>query len=359
MVGRLNYRWRVLVDTLLAGVVTVLALATVAGHTAPPLVIVLAVLSAAPIAVRRRAPMSALLVMGASPVAYLLLYGTAPNTGIGLLVGVFSVATYRTRPVAAAGWLVATTLLAIAYARIPTGMNWLGFTEGALLITAAWVLGASTRNWAWRAERAERAVRDERGRIARELHDIVAHHMSVISLQTGVAEYVLDTDLPTARRALVTVGDTSREALTEMRRLLDVLRMDDDDADNHPQPGLADLDALVRRVRDAGIPVEFEITGTATALPAGPDLCAYRTAQEALTNVLRHAGPATARLTVDYGGDLLTLSVTDDGAGRPGPPHASGRGLAGLRERAALYGGTLMAGPRPEGGFRVTVRLPL
>jgi signal transduction histidine kinase len=196
-------------------------------------------------------------------------------------------------------------------------------------------------------------------RIARELHDIVAHHMSVISLQAGLAQYVLDTDLPTARKAITTVGDTSREALTEMRRLLDVLRVDQDD-DYRPQPGLAALDDLVERARSAGLPVDVVVTGDVRDLQPGPDLCAYRVAQESLTNVLKHAGPAKARIDVDYGEQTLVLKVTDDGVvdNRAAATHPS-HGIRGMRERAELYGGVLTAGLLPEGGFGVVLRLPM
>jgi signal transduction histidine kinase len=349
----------VLIDSLLAAVLAVLTVATPTDHVTYPLALALTALSAAPIAVRRQAPMSAMVVMFAASMTYFVLYRDVPNTGIDFVVCLFSVATYRPRHIAALGGLITMVMVVIAF-RFPAGWDWWGLTQNTLFFGVAWVLGVSTRNWSQRAERAEQGIREERGRIARELHDIVAHHMCVISLQAGIAEYVLNTDPLAVGKALATVSATSREALAEMRRLLDVLRMDDtEDADMRPQPGLADLDRLVWRIRDAGVPVEFQVTGTAIALSAGPDLCAYRTAQEALTNVLKHAGPATARLAVDYGEQELTVSVTDDGAASPRAPQRDQRGLAGLRERATLYGGTLTAGPRPEGGFHVVVRLPI
>jgi signal transduction histidine kinase len=179
-------------------------------------------------------------------------------------------------------------------------------------------------------------------------------------LQAGVAQYVLDTDLATARKAITTVGDTSREALTEMRRLLDVLRLDHDD-DYRPQPGLAALDELVERARGAGLPVDVTVTGAVRELQPGPDLCAYRVVQESLTNVLKHAGPAEARIDVDYGEQTLVLKVADNGraarsaAGSDHEPH----GIRGMRERAELYGGVLTAGPTAGGGFGVVLRLPM
>ncbi|MEV6912063.1 sensor histidine kinase [Amycolatopsis sp. NPDC051071] len=351
-----------LVDTLLAGVLVVL-MVTGIDPAAPLLATVLAALSAAPIAVRRSAPMAALVMSGlAHSGSALLGHGDSKTSGIGVLVGVFSVAMYRPRRVAAAGWLIGVAVLAVDYVVVSDTVPWSEVGLVMLQLTAAWALGESTRNWARRAEQARQAVVDERRRIARELHDVVAHHMSVVSLQAGVAEYVFDSDRDTARQALTDIGGAAREALGEMRRLLDVLRTDDQDTDYAPQPGLADLDALVARVRDAGLALEYEITGVASPLPAGPDLCAYRVAQESLTNVLKHAGRSNARLTLDYGKTMLTLNVTDDGSGSSG--HRSTgepgrRGIIGMRERAELYDGVLTAGPRPEGGFSVTVRLPL
>jgi signal transduction histidine kinase len=185
--------------------------------------------------------------------------------------------------------------------------------------------------------------------------------MSVISLQAGVAEYVADSDPPKAKKAIATVGEASREALLDMRRLLDVLRVDqDEEADYRPHPGLAQLGELVDRTRGAGLPVELAVTGRVRALPPGVDLCAYRVVQESLTNVLKHAGPCDARVEVDYGDRVLSLKVRDDGAKIP-PSDVSpaSHGIRGMRERAELYGGVLTAGPAKDGGFDVTLRLPM
>ncbi|MFB6839087.1 sensor histidine kinase [Streptomyces sp. NPDC056361] len=224
--------------------------------------------------------------------------------------------------------------------------------------------------------RASQAVTEERVRIARELHDVVAHHMSVVSLQAGMASYVFEGDPATARRALDTIAATSREALEELRRLLVLLRVGSDDvraADGGtgtgtegaedayaPSPGLERLDALLLRVREAGVPVDLEVTGEPYALPPGMDLCAYRVIQEALTNVLRHAGPATASVTVGYRPQALTVRIADDGQGRvPAVDRPNvGHGLIGMRERARIYQGTVNVGPRAEGGFEVLLSLP-
>jgi signal transduction histidine kinase len=182
----------------------------------------------------------------------------------------------------------------------------------------------------------------------------------VISVQAGLAELVLDADPPTAKNAIATVSDASREAMLDMRRLLDVLRVDrEEEIDYRPQPGLALLDDLVARTRGAGLEVELAVTGDVRALPPGPDLCAYRVVQESLTNVLKHAGPARARVGVDYGERTLTVRVTDDGRPMVKAGPVSSHGLRGMRERAELYGGVLTAGPAAEGGFAVLLRLPL
>ncbi|MCX4695305.1 sensor histidine kinase [Streptomyces sp. NBC_01408] len=227
-------------------------------------------------------------------------------------------------------------------------------------------------------EKARRAVTEERIQIARELHDVIAHHVSVISVQTGLAGYVFSSDPPTARRALDTIGDSAREALAEMRRMLVVLREEDparaaaQAAQADPgasrasgASGLGRLDELVRRVGEAGVPVDVRITGTAYDLPPGIDLCAYRVVQEALTNVIKHAPDARTTVRVHYAADEVRVRVKDDGSGRPRPRPAAamrktaGQGLIGMRERATIYHGTVTAEPAPEGGFEVSLRVPV
>jgi signal transduction histidine kinase len=361
----------VLGDVLLAAVLTAVTLGAVlvTDEGASWATYAIAALTAAPVALRQRMPVVTLSVIAVAFAAYSLVgHGDFPNGGVGLLVAMFTVATLRPRPVAAAMWFVTMatmTLTVVVYANLAHEPEFVLPTLGqaALVAVGAWMLGETTRKWGERtrrlAEEATQAAANERVRIARELHDVVAHHMSVISLQAGLAKYVLDTDLPTARTAIVTVCDTSREAVTELRRLLDVLRVDPS-TDYRPQPGLALLDELVNRIRAAGLPVELTVTGKPRPLPPGKDLCAYRIAQESLTNVLKHAGPATARVEIDHGERTLTLRVTDNGTGTNGevPGKPSAHGIRGMRERAELYGGVLDAGPIKEGGFRVTLRLP-
>jgi signal transduction histidine kinase len=243
------------------------------------------------------------------------------------------------------------------------------------IAAVAWLVGFAyhernrrTAELTARAERAEReretearaAAAEERARIAREMHDVVAHSLSVMVVQAGAAEAMLDADPERARRPLAAVQQTGRSALTELRRMLGVLReMADEGPGLAPQPGLSALDELARQVREAGLPVNVRVEGEPRPLPPGIDLSAYRIVQEGLTNALKHAGPATAEVVVRYGPRELELVVRDDGRGRGPSANGGGHGLLGMRERVALYGGDLTAGPRPEGGFALAARLPL
>jgi signal transduction histidine kinase len=216
-----------------------------------------------------------------------------------------------------------------------------------------------------RAERLQReredstrvAVAEERARIARELHDVVAHSVSVMTVQAGAARLLLSTDPRRASEPLLAVEETGRQALAEMRRLLGILRQDGAGPVLEPQPGLADLPALAATVREAGLPVTLTVAGDARPLPAGVELAAYRITQEALTNTLKHAGSARADVTVRYEQDAVVLEICDDGraTGGAGPGH----GIVGMKERAALYGGSAQAGPAPGGGYSVRARLPV
>lgn len=223
------------------------------------------------------------------------------------------------------------------------------------------VVGAKER----RANLAERerdvaareAVVAERGRIARELHDVVAHHVSMIVLQAGAERHALAGAENGTRDVLGTIEQTGRSALTEMRRLLQMLREDEADP-LAPQPGLADLPVLVSQVREAGLEVALEVDGERRELPVGLELSAYRIVQEALTNALKHAGDAAASVRVRYGEDAIELEVIDDGKGGNSVERVGGHGLVGMRERVALYGGKLEARRRDEGGYVVRALLP-
>jgi signal transduction histidine kinase len=259
-----------------------------------------------------------------------------------------------------------------------------------LLVTVAWLIGYVVRQQrgqaADRREQAERRAREqlaearrarseERLQISRELHDVMAHTMSLITVQAGVAGYVIGTRPEEAARALSSIEETSRSALHEMRALLRVLREGETGADDGagqgpqvaalvPAPGLADLDSLVERTGQAGVRVDLRVCGERPWLPAGLDLAAYRVIQEAVTNVIKHAATGQCRVTVAYQQDTLTLEVTDNGRGGAASGDASelpvaGNGIIGMRERAAMYGGQVRAAPRPGGGFQVTARFPL
>ena len=241
------------------------------------------------------------------------------------------------------------------------------------LVAGAWGLGYALRGrqqqveeLAARSERLERereaqaraAVASERSRIARELHDVVAHSLSVMVIQTQAADRVLEGEQHSAREALASVDATGRQALEEMRRLVGMLREDAELA-LAPQPGLDDLDALVAQVREAGLPVELAVEGEPRPLAPGVDLSAYRIVQEALTNTIKHARSASvAQVVVRFGPHDVELEIVDDGGGPSGLNGGGGHGLVGMRERVALYGGTLESGSRDGRGFRVWARLP-
>ncbi|MFD9074490.1 sensor histidine kinase [Streptomyces lasiicapitis] len=238
------------------------------------------------------------------------------------------------------------------------------------VVVAVWVVAiaavselARTRREQWAKERAERefAARrradEERLRMARELHDVLAHSISVINVQAGVGLALLDSDPEQARTALTTIKAASKEALGEVRQVLDTLRAPGD-APRAPAPGLDRLPELVEQAKSTGLTVTVTTEGRRTALPPGADLAAFRIVQEALTHVVRHSGSRNARVLVHHAPDAVTLRVDDEGPATGAEAGGSGNGLAGMRERAAALGGTIEAGPRPDGGFRVTAVLP-
>lgn len=244
-----------------------------------------------------------------------------------------------------------------------------------LMLIPFWLIGTAMRTRQLRADafedkatRLEReqeqatqlALAEERSRIARELHDVVAHSVSVMLVQAGAARQVLTSSPEDAREALLAVESSGREAMTELRYLLGLLNQEAEGANLAPQPGIDQLDVLVRRVRDAGLPVEMRVHGTPVPLPVGLNLTAYRIVQEALTNSLKYSGLARTEVILAYHDDDLKLEILDDGPGGPAPTDQSpGRGLVGMRERVSLYGGRLEAGPRLERGYAVRVWLPL
>ena len=208
--------------------------------------------------------------------------------------------------------------------------------------------------------RAHEAVAEERARIARELHDLVAHNVSVMVVQAGAERHALGPDQASTREVLTSIEQAGRQALVEARRLLGMLRRRDDGEELEPQPSVEHIDLLVEQIERAGLPVRLDVEGERTALPAGVDLCAYRIVQEGLTNALKHAGPAHAEVVLRYAPRALDVEVRDDGRGAPrANGDGAGHGLIGMRERVALYGGALETGPREGGGFEIRARLPL
>ena len=208
--------------------------------------------------------------------------------------------------------------------------------------------------------RANEAVAEERARIARELHDLVAHNVSVMVVQAGAERHALGPEQASTREALTSIEQAGRQALVEARRLLGVLRRKDDGSELEPQPSVDHIDVLVEQIERAGLPITLDVEGERTALPAGVDLCAYRIVQEGLTNALKHAGPAHAEVVLRYAPRALDVEVRDDGRGLPERNgDGSGHGLIGMRERVALYGGRLETGPRDGGGFEIHAHLPL
>ncbi|MGV9661100.1 sensor histidine kinase [Streptomyces koyangensis] len=275
----------------------------------------------------------------------------------------------RTRRVAVT---VAVTTLGVQVAfaaRLGTGTDGFARTVVVLVLAlaAAWATGHSIRARrehaaALRAQTAAQAVAAERLRIARELHDMIAHSIGVIAIQAGVGRRVIDTQPDEARNALATIEDTSRETLSGLRRTLGALRRIEpgpgaEPAPREPVPGLADLDRLTASTKDAGVHVDVRWLGGRRPLPPDIDLAAFRIVQEALTNVVRHANTPDCRVTIGYQDGELTIEVADEGRG--GPTSGTGYGITGMRERVSLLRGQFTAGPRPGGGFRVVARLPL
>jgi signal transduction histidine kinase len=404
-------------DGLLAALVTVLGLPQllidnpslaklgIEFRDTDALAVLLTLAQTVPLVWRRRAPMAVLAVTGLAALAHLAVGYQPTWAEFGVLIALYTVAAHcpqRRSLLAAAlvavGLAVYTTLVMVRYPR-PAEEDVQGWLVGYVQFAAAWFLGnVQKRRLAYTAKlealnaqlaseqelRSHWAVAEERGRIARELHDVVAHSVSVMTVQAGAARRTLAASPDQAASALGQIESTGRQALVELRRLLGLLRDRDqeDVAALAPQPGLDHLESLTAAAREAGLPVEVTVEGEPRPLPAGVDLSAYRIVQEALTNSLRHAGPARAKVRIRYGREDLEVQVTDDGAGGPGTVRdgggpvvvrlgpdgvlelpgrreGGGHGLIGMRERVAMFGGTLETGPRPDGGYRVAARLPL
>ncbi|MFC5821019.1 sensor histidine kinase [Nonomuraea harbinensis] len=329
-----------------------------------------------PLVLRRRAPLTVLTISAAASFLYHLLgYHLGLNT-VGLLVILYTLAAHSRAAANLVG--VAMTVAVWTHASMLQRNVSLTSALGSAVVLAACAVGAGlsarmlaerTRQLAVLAQRlrdeqraaSQRAVTRERVRIARELHDIVAHHMSVISVQAGLGRFVALSDPAMAHVTLGVIAETSHEALSEMRRLLSILRIEANDDDGPlytTAPGLKDLGSLAERMRAAGLPVEVTIAGAVRPLPPGLDLCVYRIVQESLTNVLKHAGTVRTRVHVTHGPASLTICVANDGTTVSAQP-PGGHGLIGMTERVRLYQGTITARELPSGGFEVLAILPL
>jgi signal transduction histidine kinase len=333
-----------------------------------------AVVTGAAIVLRRRHPLGALTLAVAAEVALLATgYGDrAESPLVAILVSLYSLASAAPSRRA---WVAAVVAIGIVSVALVAAGGADAVVEILFFCAAACAAGLAVRTSRRQAERlqvlAERlarerdararlAVIDERARVARELHDSVAHAISVMVLQAGAAERVLDAAPERARAAARAIEDHGRQALGELHELLGVLGADEDAGPRAPQPSLTRLDALIDQVGRGGLPVELHVTGDPAPLPVGLDLSAYRIIQEALTNTLKHAAATHTTVTLDYTPEALTVEILDDGAGaRDRPGETAGHGLIGMRERVALYRGELHAGPRPRAGYAVRAQLPL
>jgi signal transduction histidine kinase len=338
------------------------------------LLVLLPLLLGGPLIARRRAPLLMWLAIWAA-LALLCLLGHDFLRGLAftfvLFTAAYSLGAHASLRGAVAGLVLTAPVAAVLSHRGELGLLFAqdsgskAVPLAALQLLAFWLAGVfvhARRRAAALAARgaalqrqAEQAAAAERTRIARELHDIVAHHLSVVVLQAAGAR----ASGGPAWATLEKIENSARQALEETSRLLNVLRDPDEEAALAPQPGTGELDALAASVRAAGLPVHLVIDDNLAALPAAVDVSVYRIVQEALTNVLKHAGPARAEVTVGREQDTVTIEVTDNGAGQHGNQPSGGYGLAGMRERAAVFGGELAAGPRPGGGFAVRARLPI
>ena len=382
----------VAVDVLLAAVLAALGVATElvklpetdAYREGTAASVLLALVATVPLVWRRSHPAAVMAIAAAAMTVhgFFLFPGTGPF--LGVLAALYAVAAYGSTRAARLSLAVVVGFqpVAVIHPRDPEFNSWGDVLVGVVIFTAVWVFGDSRRvrrmhyemaeERAARAERerderARSAVQEERTRIAREMHDIVAHSVSVMVVQAGAARRMVTRDPAAAVVAAGEVEETGRAALRDMRRVIGVLRADGDapadeprpPATLGPQPGLGDVATLVSTCRDAGLDVRVRIDGVVRPLPSGVELAAYRIIQEALTNTMKHAGPARAEVHVAYLADALTIVVADDGRGAGFESDSIGHGLPGMRERVTVYGGDIDAGPHPGGGFRVRARLPL
>jgi signal transduction histidine kinase len=345
-----------------------------AAHT-PNSALVLVAVAGLVLIVRHRWPRVVLAVSAGAVVVYSLLGYENGAAALAPVVALYTLATQLSaRRALAWGVLITAVLMGATAAHNPFGPTGAGFwllpgltaaaTLGGIAVASRRAYIASIQD---RAEAdARRTIDEERLRIARELHDVVAHTMATINVQAGAAAHVLRDRPDAAAEALATIKSVSKDGLRELRAILDVLRQADEADPTRPTPGIGQLPGLIDRAVHAGLETTLTVHGSARRLPAAVDLAAYRIVQESLTNTIRHAGPATAAVTLTYADGEFLVEVTDtglggaglDAGGLGGPDLGGGHGLIGMRERATSVGGSLQAGPRPDGGYRVMARMP-
>ncbi|MGD0980420.1 MAG: histidine kinase [Solirubrobacteraceae bacterium] len=337
--------------------------------------VAIAVVSALTLAVRRRWPIAVWALTLAAVPAVIALDPATGALSAPVLVSVYTAATLldRRRAIVLAAASAVTLALSRGLIQFKGWSDARTAAEPALVIAALFLGWAVSGRRAYIAEIKHRAAQAEasreeelrhsldaeRLRIARELHDVVAHSIATINVQAGVAAHVIDKNPAHAAEALATIKAASKEALRELRNIVGILRQPDESESRAPAPGLAQLDGLVSTARDAGLPVDVQISGDLRMLPPTLDLAAYRIVQESLTNVLRHAGHARAAVRIGYADEQLVIEVADSGRGATNGRGHSGHGIAGMKERAQAFGGELEAGPNDQGGFRVRAQLPL
>ena len=343
-------------------------------HAADALGYVLVALLVLPLALRRRYPLGVFALILLDTVVVVMLFYRPTSFGFGLIIATYTVARWCEPKISVTALLFAQAFGVYVKLRamaLGLDVGWFNWPIDAVYFAGAWFLGYSIRTrqrYATALERsrealAERAVDDERTRIARELHDAIGHSVSVMLIHAGAAEGAIDTKPERAKQALDSVGVVGRAALSEMDQFLGLLRADDTESNALLRPSLANLDSLIEEFRDLGLDVDTTVTGTPVPLPPSLDQSAFRIVQEALTNTLKHAGPTRAEVEINFSPDELALHVRDHGQQvsnrRPVPSTPHSQGIIGMRERTSVLNGELQAGPCDDHGFLVAARMPL
>ena len=381
---RRSRRGQVVVDGSVGAILLLLVVVQIAADgldNGSTLFLLFAPAATLPPACRRVSPLVTIAIVAAAVLAQSLVTDPLPAFGefLAVMLATYSVGAHTPRRVAVPGLVAAGLAVAVQGVRDPTATSAFEFVYGVVYFGGAWLIGRVVRARRGRVsaleaqtehleqeqeepeERARLAVAHERQRIARELHDVIAHCVTVIIVQAGAAEQVVDRDPTATRDALRSIRAVGNEALAEMRRLLGVLREDGDELRLDPQPGLARLDELVSQAGEAGLSVQVTSVGQPRPLPPGVDLAAYRVVQEALTNVRKHAPTGDAAVHLQWLPDAISVEIINHGPARTvSAPETdgAGQGLIGMRERVALYGGVMTATPHEDAGFTVSVRLP-